>query len=95
MYNPAMNESSSEFASGKAPSGRTQWHRILGALLELLLTRLGIIVQSEVQVMSDPPKVDIVLLRRVRTMPLYNVLPASVESIRVPLPKSRSWMKPN
>lgn len=64
MYNPAMNESSSEFASSKAPSGRTQWHRILGALLELLLTRLGIIVQSEVQVMSDPPKVDIVLLRR-------------------------------
>ena len=59
-----MNESSSEFESSKAPSGRTQWHRILGALLELLLTRLGIIVQSEVQVMSDPPKVDIVLLRR-------------------------------
>ena len=68
-----MNESSSEFGSGKVPSGRTQWHRILGALLELLLTRLGIIVQSEVQVMSDPPKVDIVLLSRARTLPLYNV----------------------
>jgi len=59
-----MNEISPEPKHSKAPSGRTQWHRILGALLELLLTRLGIIVQSEVQVMSDPPKVDIVLLRR-------------------------------
>ena len=59
-----MNESSSEFENVKVTSGRTQWHRIMGALLELLLTRLGIIVQSEVQVMSDPPKVDIVLLRR-------------------------------
>ncbi len=53
-------------ASSNSPKSnlRTQWHRILGTLLELLLTRLGIIVQSEVQVMSDPPKVDILLLRR-------------------------------
>lgn len=47
-----------------SPPARTQWHRILGALLEMLLTRFGIIVQTEVQVMSDPPKVDILLLRR-------------------------------
>jgi hypothetical protein len=43
---------------------RTQWHRLLGKLLELLLAPVGITVQSEVQVTSDPPKVDIVLLRR-------------------------------
>ncbi len=65
-----MSTLSSETTSPKptgenpAPLTRTLWHRILGTLLELLLTRLGILVQSEVQVMSDPPKVDILLLRR-------------------------------
>lgn len=59
-----MDESSSTFQTKSVASGRTQWHRILGTLFELLLTRLGIIVQSEVQVMSEPPRVDIVLLRR-------------------------------
>lgn len=44
--------------------GRTQWHRLLGAMLEMLLTPVGITVQTEVQVISDPPKADVVLLRR-------------------------------
>lgn len=43
---------------------KTQWHRLLGKHLELLLTPVGITVQTEPQVMSDPPKVDILLLRR-------------------------------
>jgi hypothetical protein len=45
-------------------SGRTLWHRLLGKFLELLLTQVAITVQTEVQVTSDPPKVDILLLRR-------------------------------
>lgn len=43
---------------------RTQWHRLLGAMLEMLLTPVGITVQTEVQVISDPPKADVLLLRR-------------------------------
>lgn len=43
---------------------KTQWHRLLGKHLELLLTPVGITVQTEPQVMSEPPKVDILLLRR-------------------------------
>ena len=44
---------------------RTQWHRLLGKLLELLLTPVGITVQTEIAITSDPPKVDILLLRRI------------------------------
>lgn len=53
-----------EAASDSSMPVKTQWHRILGTLFELLLTPVGITVQTEVQVMSDPPKVDILLLRR-------------------------------
>jgi hypothetical protein len=35
---------------------RTPWHRILARLLELLLTPLGVTVQTELPVISDPPK---------------------------------------
>lgn len=45
-------------------AAKTQWHRLLGKHLELLLTPVGITVQTEPQVMSEPPKVDILLLRR-------------------------------
>ena len=47
---------------------KTQWHRLLGKHLELLLTPVGITVQTEPQVMSEPPKVDILLLRREGTV---------------------------
>jgi hypothetical protein len=54
--------------AGEGPNsqqaGRTQWHRLLGAMLEMLLTPVGITVQTEVQVISDPPKADVLLLRR-------------------------------
>lgn len=43
---------------------RTQWHRLLGRLLELALTPVGISVETEVQITSDSPRVDILLLRR-------------------------------
>lgn len=43
---------------------QTLWHRLLGKWLELLLTHVDITVYTEPQVMSEPPKVDILLLRR-------------------------------
>ncbi len=45
-------------------NNKTLWHRLLGKWLELLLTRVDIIVYTEPQIMSEPPKVDILLLRR-------------------------------
>lgn len=45
-------------------AGKTHWHRLLGALLEQLLTPVGISVQCDVKVMSNPPEADILLLRR-------------------------------
>lgn len=49
---------------GKSVSETTRWHRLLGKLLELLLAPTGISVDMEVQIMGDPPRADIVLLRR-------------------------------
>jgi hypothetical protein len=46
------------------PAPQTLWHRLLGTLLEELLSPVGISVQTEVQVMSEPPRADILLLRR-------------------------------
>ena len=42
----------------------TQWHRLLGTLLEYFLTPVGIEVSTNVEVMSTPPEADILLLRR-------------------------------
>ena len=42
---------------------KTRWHRLLGALLEELLTPVGISVFSDFPVMSEPPEGDILLLR--------------------------------
>jgi len=43
---------------------KTKWHLILGTMLKYLLTPLGIIVELEAEVMSEPPRADILLLRR-------------------------------
>ncbi len=43
---------------------RTLWHRLLGKLFELLLTPLGIIVYVDFNLMSAPPRADILILRR-------------------------------
>jgi hypothetical protein len=43
---------------------KTLWHRLLAALLTYILTPVNIIVQTDVPIMTDPPEVDILLLRR-------------------------------
>lgn len=40
------------------------WHRLLAKLLELLLTREGVAVLSELPATSNPPQIDLLLLRR-------------------------------
>ena len=45
-------------------TNRTRWHRLLGKLLELLLTPTNVTVLTDVQVMSNPPETDILLIRR-------------------------------
>jgi hypothetical protein len=43
---------------------KTQWHVMFGTMLEYLLTPVGIQVQIEVPIASEPPKADVILLRR-------------------------------
>jgi hypothetical protein len=45
-------------------TSKTLWHRLLGKLLEELLTPVGISVYVEYPVMSQSPKADILLLQR-------------------------------
>ncbi|MEZ4860543.1 MAG: hypothetical protein R3C14_04525 [Caldilineaceae bacterium] len=46
---------------------QTPWHRFLAKALELSVGLERIWVESEVQISSEPPRVDIVLLRRETT----------------------------
>ncbi len=50
--------------SDRQTTPQTQWHRLLGALLEELLTPVGITVMTGFPIMSNPPEADILLLRR-------------------------------
>lgn len=43
---------------------KTRWHRLLGRMLEELLTSVDIAVTTELEIMSQPPKVDLLLLRK-------------------------------
>ncbi len=43
---------------------RTHWHQLLGKLFELVLTSFGIEVQVDFNLMSKPPRADLLLLRR-------------------------------
>ena len=43
---------------------KIMWHVLFGMLLEELLPPVGISVQKELQLLSKPPKADIVLLKR-------------------------------
>lgn len=43
---------------------KTQWHRFLAKVFELTVGQRGVLVLAEVEVMRNPPKVDILLLRR-------------------------------
>ena len=47
-----------------AESFSIPWHQLLGTLLELTLTPVDIQVETQVQIMSEPPKADILLQRR-------------------------------
>ncbi|MCB0065317.1 MAG: hypothetical protein KDE19_24500, partial [Caldilineaceae bacterium] len=40
------------------------WHRLLAKLLELLLSPVGVTVLSELPATSNPPEIDVLLLRR-------------------------------
>jgi len=65
---------------------RTLWHRLLGKLWEIVLTPAGVTVLSELQVTSNPPQVDILLLRREGadwTLEQMNLLPDGVRDRRV------------
>ncbi len=43
---------------------KTRWHRLLGTLLEKLLSPVGVTVSTEVPIMGNPPQADILLLKR-------------------------------
>lgn len=43
---------------------KTLWHRLLAKLLEILLAEAGVTVLSELPATSNPPQIDILLLRR-------------------------------
>ena len=57
-----------EPAGEPTPSQRQRFrvlrHQLLGKLLEIVLTPVDVVVESEIQVMSEPPKADVLLLRR-------------------------------
>ena len=42
---------------------KTQWHKLLAGVLEEWLTPVGIKVQTEIPISSNPPKADILLLK--------------------------------
>ena len=63
LYSMADQTQPDKQESNALPA-RTLWHRLLGKELELALTPVGVTVLTEVQVSSNPPKADILLLRR-------------------------------
>ena len=64
-YTNSMGEEQvGEPAPGEKHNTRALRHQLLGKLLEIVLTPVDITVESEVQVMSEPPKADVLLLRR-------------------------------
>jgi hypothetical protein len=46
------------------PEAPTPWHRLLGEVLEKLLTPVGLSVYTELSLMNRPPRADILILRR-------------------------------
>ena len=50
-------------SSSQKPYPKTRWHRILAGILEEWLTPVGIKVQTEIPISSNPPKADILLLK--------------------------------
>ena len=64
MIGSMDEERASEPTASKRQSFRALRHRLLAKLLEIVLTPVDIVVESEIQVMSEPPKADVLLLRR-------------------------------
>jgi hypothetical protein len=58
-----MNDNNNGYDSTEKKP-KTSWHRLLARLLEIVLTPVDIEVQPNVEVMTDPPEADILLLRR-------------------------------
>ena len=42
----------------------TRWHRLLGALLDAVLSPVGISVETDIAVTAEPPRANLLLLRR-------------------------------
>ena len=42
----------------------TRWHRLLGALLDAVLSPVGVSVETDIAVTAEPPRADMLLLRR-------------------------------
>lgn len=51
------------------PKSKTQWHHIFAALLQELLTPVGITVETNLPMSSTPPEIDIVLIRQQHDQP--------------------------
>ena len=64
MIDDMDEENAGEPTSSQRHSFRALRHQLLGKLLEIVLTPVDVIVESEIQVMSEPPKADVLLLRR-------------------------------
>jgi hypothetical protein len=63
------------------PDAPTPWHRLLGEVLEKLLTPVGLSVYTELSLMNRPPRADILILRRQQahwTAPQLERLPDGV-----------------
>ncbi len=58
-----MNDNNNGYDSTEKKP-KTSWHRLLARLLEIVLTPVDIEVQHNVEVMTEPPEADILLLRR-------------------------------
>ena len=41
-----------------------RWHRLLGALLDAVLSPVGVSIETDIAVTAEPPRADILLLRR-------------------------------
>ncbi len=42
----------------------TRWHRLLGALLDAVLSPVGVSVETDIAVTAEPPRANLLLLRR-------------------------------
>lgn len=51
-------------SENKNESIKILWHRIFGATIEKLLTPTGILVSIDYPIMSNPPKADVILIRK-------------------------------